>query len=99
MSLERLPEPGTNNLWFHYTEWDAVLVFVHGVLSDSRSAWLHEDRKDPSNNRYWPALIRSDDRFQDIAIYLAGYGTALDAGSYEIQDCANEVFAGLRRTG
>ncbi len=98
MKLDRLPEPGENNLWFHDTDSDAVLVFVHGVMSDSRSAWLHDDPNDPTMNRYWPKLIRLDDRFENIPIYLAGYDTRVDSGDYPFRDCANQVFTALGRT-
>ncbi len=97
MNLDRLPKPGSNNLWFHDTDADAVLVFVHGVMSDSRSAWLHDDPKDPTMNRYWPKLIRLDDRFENVPMYLAGYHTEVDIGPYPFRDCANEVFDALGR--
>src|SRR5262249_13402406 len=44
---------------------------------------------------YWPDLIGSDNRFRDIAIFLGGYHTAIDAGPYGIRDCASEVFHAL----
>jgi phosphoserine phosphatase/pimeloyl-ACP methyl ester carboxylesterase len=99
MNIEQLPQRGKNNLWFHYSDSDAVLVFVHGVLSDSGSCWLYKDKAAPANNCYWPDLIVSDRRFNDISIYLAGYYTAVDSGPYEIRNCADEVFAALKRQG
>ena len=96
MNIERLPQPGENNLWFQYNDSDSVLVFLHGVLSDSQGCWLYEDRKDPVKNCYWPALIESDKRFNGISAYLAGYYTAPDSGPYEIRNCADEVFVGLK---
>lgn len=97
MNSERIPQPGKNNLWFQYNASDAVLVFLHGVLSDSRGCWLYNDKKYPENNCYWPDLITSDARFNRISIYLAGYYTAPDSGPYEIRNCADEVFAALKR--
>jgi pimeloyl-ACP methyl ester carboxylesterase len=97
MNIERLPQPGKNNLWFHYNASDAVLVFLHGVLSDSRGCWLYNDKTHPEKNCYWPDLIESDRRFNGISIYLAGYYTAPDSGPYEIRNCADEVFAALKR--
>ena len=76
-----------------------MLVFVHGVLSNSNSCWLYKDKSDPKKNCYWPDLIASDSRFNDISIYLAGYYTAPDSGPYDIRSCADEVFAALKRTG
>ena len=69
-----------NKGWWHYSDADAVLVFVHGVLSDNEAAWSYKDKRNPENNRYWPTLIQSDKRFKNIAIYLSGYHTDVDAG-------------------
>ena len=44
----RLPLVGETNTWFCVTNRDAVLVFVHGVPSDSRGCWLYENRNDTS---------------------------------------------------
>jgi hypothetical protein len=33
-----------NNFWYSRTDSDRVLVFVHGIFSDSRTCWLHRDR-------------------------------------------------------
>src|SRR5262245_13085263 len=96
MDIGRLPEKGKNNLWFRHNESDAVLVFVHGLLSDSRGCWLYESKRHPERNCYWPELIESDSRFNDISIYLAGYYTAVDSGAYEIRNCADEVMAALK---
>lgn len=98
MKNERLPKQGKNNTWFRYTESDSVLVFMHGVLSDSRNCWLYESKSHPESNCYWPGLIESDPKFKDISIYLAGYYTAPDSGPYEIRNCADEVLAALKRT-
>jgi len=97
VNIEQLPQSGTNNLWFRYNASDAALVFVHGVLSDSRGCWLHHDKKHSEKSRYWPDLIASDSRFNNVSIYLAGYYTAPDSGPYEIRNCADEVFKALKR--
>ena len=91
-----LPSPGQNNLWYWLTDSDTVLVFVHGILSDSRSCWLYD--KD-GEKYYWPELIRTDPRpnFSWVSIYLAGYYTATDSGEYGLRNAADEVFAALKR--
>jgi pimeloyl-ACP methyl ester carboxylesterase len=91
----KLPQPSTNNLWYRDCP-GPVIVFLHGVLSDSRGCWLHPDA-DPAKNIYWPELICSDRRFDGIAVYLGGYYTAFDAGPYEIRNCSDEVFSALAR--
>ena len=92
-----LPSVGQNNVWFHYNDSPAAIVFVHGILSDSRSSWLHKDARVPARSVYWPALVRSDSRFGNPSIFLAGFYTAIDAGPYEIRNCAEEVFHALER--
>ncbi len=91
MDMTRLPTRDQNNVWYRYNHADAVLIFVHGVLSDSRSCWLYEDMKTGQSHCYWPELIASDARFEDIAIYLSGYHTAVDSGDFPIQQCALEI--------
>lgn len=92
-----LPEPGLNNLWFQYNDSDSVIVFLHGIFSDSRNCWLHTDERNPDRSVYWPALVRSDLRLGNPSIYLAGFYTAVDAGPYEIRNCAEEVLRALDR--
>jgi hypothetical protein len=91
-----LPEPGRNNFWFRYSESRTVLIFVHGVLSDSRSCWLSTSK---SGGAYWPRLVAEDARFGETGIYLGGYYTAVDAGQYEIRNAADELLSALNRGG
>lgn len=93
----RLPKAAENNFWYRYTDAEAVIVFVHGILSDSRSCWLWEDPQRRKLPQYWPAMIQDDPRFGDVGIYLGGYYTDVDAKSYEIADCAREIFSALSR--
>ena len=93
-----LPPEGKNNLWYEYNDSDTVIVFVHGILSDSRGCWLYEEKANPENNRYWPELILEDGRIGKVSIFLAGFYTAFDSGDYKIQDCEKEIFAALQRT-
>ncbi len=99
MDKVRLPEQGRNNLWYRYNDTDAVLVFVHGVLSDSRGCWLYEDTSNGYSSCYWPELAGSDSRYKGIASYLAGYHTGVDSGDFPIQDCASEVLSYLKTPG
>jgi Leucine-rich repeat (LRR) protein len=83
--------PHRNTGWLHYNDGDSVLVFIHGVLSDNRNAWLHRE----GSEVYWPDLIQSDSRFGQPAIFLGGYHTAITSGEFGIRDCAREVFDSL----
>ena len=92
-----LPAPGVNNFWYLNRETQSVIVFVHGILSDSRGCWSYVNKRDPSKNMYWPALIESDLRLADASIYMGGHYTAVDAGPYEIRNCADELFRAMNR--
>lgn len=92
--MSRIPPAGKNNLWYHFTKSDTVFVFVHGVLSDSRSCWLNNTATPPV---FWPDLVASDPCLKGPSVYLAGYYTDVNSGKYDIRNCADEVFSALRR--
>lgn len=95
-SLPELPEARQNNFWYRYNSSDRVFVFVHGILSDSRTCWLYEGEDDTGEfELYWPDLIASDKRFRSPAIYLGGYYTAVDAGNFTIEHCASQLLMAL----
>ncbi|MGE0085849.1 MAG: SAV_2336 N-terminal domain-related protein [Desulfococcaceae bacterium] len=93
--LREIPPEGINNLWYEYNDSDTVIFFVQGLLSDSRSCWLYEDKTNPENNRYWPDLILKDERIGKVSIFLAGFYTKFDSGDYKIENCAYEIFKNL----
>jgi hypothetical protein len=93
----RLPAARANNRWYLISHSQSVIVFVHGILSDSRDCWLYKDPSDEARNEYWPRLIASDPRFRDTSLFLGGYYTAVDAGPYEIRNCATELFGAMNR--
>lgn len=62
---------------------------MHGFFSNGRKCWQ------TSEGTYWPDLVKSDPRFEDPSIFVAGYYTDVDSGSYKISDCAAEVFDAL----
>src|SRR4051794_20958838 len=56
-----IPPPGTNNFWYSYNERsDTVIIFVHGIFSDSRDCWLN---KSMAPATYWPQIANDDKRF------------------------------------
>jgi hypothetical protein len=90
------PAPKRNNRWYIDRNGERVIVFVHGVLSDSHGCWYRK----PVETRpgvYWPDLLSKDPTFSAYSIYLGGYYTAPDSGPYEVRDCAAELFQGLDR--
>ncbi|NPT47176.1 hypothetical protein GNZ12_38980 [Paraburkholderia sp. 1N] len=88
-----LPAKGTNNLWYTLNDSSSVIVFVHGILSDSLGCWLAKENGEQST--YWPQLVTEDARLQHPAVFLGGFYTAVDAGKYDISDCAKELLSGL----
>lgn len=91
------PAPGRNNLWYKDRNTDQVLVFVHGILSDSASCWYAEPSRNNDVGVYWPDLLSKDKRFGECSFYLGGYKTSTKSGPYEVSDCAEELFNALRR--
>ena len=92
LPMPTLPPPNENNLWYLDRNTDSVIVFVHGILSDSGSCWLDEKR-----GVSWPELIINDKSFDEYSIFLGGYYTAVDAGPYDVAASANELFNALKR--
>ena len=91
-SSPALPSKQTNNLWYHLNDSSSVIVFVHGILSDSLGCWLS---KEGGRTTYWPQLVTEDARLQHPAVFLGGFYTAIDAGKFDISDCAKELLNGL----
>jgi len=92
---DKLPDSGKNNVWYTQNDADTVVVFVHGVLSDSRGAWAQEDN--PNIN--WPKLIDQDEVLEGPSIFLGGFYTAIDSGNYDMRDAANELHRNLVVSG
>ena len=83
-----------NNFWHVHNGGDTVVVFVHGIFSDSRGCWSYDEE---GQSVYWPDLVRADARFGSPSIYMAGYYTAIDAGDFPIEQCSREVLEALQR--
>src|SRR5258708_24542802 len=96
ISSGALKVPSVPNVWYRYSESDAVLVFIHGVLSNSRDCWIYQDKEQPEHQCYWPELIASDSRFRNIGIFLGGYFTGPDATTYDIRNCADQIYSSLK---
>jgi tetratricopeptide (TPR) repeat protein len=89
-------QPDENNLWYAYDESPTVLVFVHGILSDSKGCWLHHSRTTGAHV-FWPDLVLSDARLHKPSIYLGGYYTEVDALDFGVAECADQLFRALNR--
>jgi tetratricopeptide (TPR) repeat protein/pimeloyl-ACP methyl ester carboxylesterase len=76
--------------WFQDANAETVFVFVHGILSDSKTCWT------APNGSYWPAIVRDDARFGAPDIYLGGYYTAVGSGIFGVDDAASKLMSDLR---
>ena len=51
--------------WFCDTGSGTVIVFVHGLFSNSREAWLQISATPPEQRHYWPSLVLEDPELED----------------------------------
>jgi pimeloyl-ACP methyl ester carboxylesterase len=91
-------EKGTNNFWYRFSgACKTTVVFVHGIFSDSRDCWT-ASKTGNLDEIYWPDLLLQDQsRIGEVNVYMGGFFTAVDAGSYDIFDCSRELFSALSR--
>jgi pimeloyl-ACP methyl ester carboxylesterase len=66
-----------------------VVVFVHGILSDSEKCWLHD------NGTYWPKLLIEHDSLGEVGLYKFTYQTGIFSGSYSLGDVVNALNTSL----
>jgi pimeloyl-ACP methyl ester carboxylesterase len=83
-----------NNTWIHESESRTVVIFVHGILSNSDSCWRNTKAKS-----YWPELVRKDPQFEDAAVFVSGYTAGAGAGLYDVRAAAADILALLRNPG
>ena len=74
-----------DGVWVRETGGDTVLVFVHGILSDSQACWRHPD------GAWWPQLARDDPSLAQVSIYTFSYHTGVFSGSYGISDVVDAL--------
>jgi pimeloyl-ACP methyl ester carboxylesterase len=79
-----------NNTWRVYRDTGSVIVFVHGVMSNSQACWYNAKA-----GKFWPDMVAEDDTFRDSGVYLGGYYTAYDSTNFGIADCAQWLLSSL----
>ncbi|MGO9257758.1 MAG: esterase/lipase family protein [Bryobacteraceae bacterium] len=94
MNVPEVPTGADNNSWRVYRETGSVIVFVHGVLSNSDACWRNEKARS-----FWPDLVSKDKLFDDSSVYLGGYYTTFDSTAFTIADCARELLSALIAAG
>jgi pimeloyl-ACP methyl ester carboxylesterase len=60
---------------------DSVIVFVHGVLGDSRSTWTNVSTK-----AYWPSLMKNDPYFNRFDIFVVDYPSDFLQSDYTVDE-------------
>lgn len=76
--------------WYHFSNNDTAIVFVHGLFSDSKKCWLNEE-----TDTFWPNLVKNDSRFGNPSIFMAEFFTSPSSGDYKVSDCSEEVFKAI----
>lgn len=67
--------------WLRKPQNGCALVFIHGLFSNSDTAWRSE-------HAYWPDLVRDEAALAEYGIYLFGYEATISAGNYSLSDAA-----------
>ncbi|GGZ58146.1 alpha/beta hydrolase [Paraglaciecola chathamensis] len=76
--------------WFRKTESDTVVIFIHGLLSNTQKCWANTE-----TGSFWPTLLAAKPDIQqiqrtpalaDISIYTFEYLTTINSSNYSIQD-------------
>ena len=90
--LESARDVSPRGGWYRPSPSNTLIVFVHGILSDSRSAWLTTGPP----CAFWPAIVASDvQRIGRPAIFLGGYHSGADSGSANVRDVAEQLYSSL----
>ncbi|OEF49752.1 hypothetical protein A1OW_01390 [Enterovibrio norvegicus] len=76
--------------WYHHSDSDTAIVFVHGLFSDSKQCWTNIE-----TNTFWPELIKEDGRFGNPSLFMAEFFTSPSSGDYKVSDCSDEIFKAI----
>ena len=87
-----IPAKDQRNFWFCKNDGDTAIVFMHGLFSNAREAWLKEKSADTGQPVFWPQLATQDKRLNGASVYLAGFLSKGDGKDYGVRQAANEVF-------
>lgn len=79
--------------WISRKAGTTCLIFIHGVLSDSKKCWEHP------NGSYWPKLVANDPDMENFSIYIFTYKTGFLSSDYGISDAVDSLKENLRLDG
>ncbi|KJV06645.1 esterase/lipase family protein [Methylocucumis oryzae] len=71
--------------WIRKPTGDCTVIFVHGFNSNGEDCWKHE------NGTYWIDLLKDDQEFESLGIYLYTYQTNLLSGAYSLSDVVDDL--------
>jgi len=71
--------------WVRKPTNGTTVVFVHGILSSGELCWKNE------NGTYWPELLKDEEEFQELGIYVYSYQTGLFSGTYSLNDVVDDL--------
>jgi pimeloyl-ACP methyl ester carboxylesterase len=80
-------------MWLRRSRNGATIVFVHGILSGSVTAWTNP------NGTFWPRLLIDDERLDDFGVYLFAYRADALAGTYSLEDAVDVMREHFRLDG
>lgn len=76
----------------------SVIIFVHGVLGDPVSSWVHSPLV--GEDVFWPCLLLKDELFsQHTNIYLHGFKSDKFGSNPSIDEAADQLFSNLDARG
>jgi hypothetical protein len=70
--------------WIRKPTGQITVVFVHGILSNGDECWKHK------NSTYWPDLLKDEQEFQSLGIYVYSYETGIFSGTYSLNDVVTD---------
>ena len=79
--------------WVRKPSIGASVIFVHGILSSTETAWTG------SSGKSWPTLLENEPQFKNLGIYTFDYETGLFSGSYRLGDAVDALKEYLRLDG
>jgi ABC-type glycerol-3-phosphate transport system substrate-binding protein/pimeloyl-ACP methyl ester carboxylesterase len=81
--------------WIRKPAHGISVVFIHGVLSNSKDAWLHP------NGTWWPQLLADEParELEETGIYVFDYRSDRSSGNYNLFDAATSLKDRLERDG
>src|ERR1035438_6646288 len=75
--------------WVRKPTAECSVVYVHGILSGSETAW-------GDSGRSWPLLLADEEELADIGIYAFSYLTGIFTGNYSLGDVVDALKEQMR---